>query len=72
MNSEIIKKKCKGCHKELSINVIRNHLAQKSSCKNEYSQEEEAELERLYVAYRRNKRAKDYQDKKEKANTKVY
>ena len=37
---------CKGCGKDYRINVIRNHLAQKSVCKEAYSPEALTELEK--------------------------
>ena len=60
MNIEITHFKCKGCSKELAINVIRNHLSQKASCKNKYSQKEEDELARQYETFRKKKRANNY------------
>ena len=56
--------KCKGCSKEFVINVIRNHLAHKLSCKNKYSPLEWNELNKLYTTYRKNKRAENYKKTK--------
>ena len=39
-------------------------VAQKPSCKKEYSQKDEAELARHYEAYRKKKRAEKYQKNK--------
>ena len=61
---------CKGCSKEFGIQNVRKHLSQRPSCKNKYSQEEENELDRLYQAYRKKKRAKNYEKTKNQKDTK--
>ena len=61
--------KCKHCSKEFGIQNIRKHLSQKELCKKEYSPQEECELERHYEAYRKKKRAKNYEKTKNRKDT---
>ena len=60
MNFETTLYTCKGCSKEFVIHVIRNHLAQKASCKRKYKPQEFDELDKLYNTYRKKKKAENY------------
>ena len=62
--------RCKGCSKDFEIQNVRKHLSRKPSCKNKFSQEEENELDRLYQAYRKKKRAENYEKTKNQKETK--
>ena len=68
---KVIKVKCKGCSKKISLNAIKNHLNMKQSCKFQYSQEDMSELEKQCDASKKAKRKKskkiyDQERKKQK------
>ena len=61
---------CKGCPKKFQINAIQLHI-QQSSCNEQYSQEEFADLVKLCKSHKKRKRAENYKRKKSQKYIKV-
>ena len=55
------------CKKQYSINTIQRHLSRNPECKNTYTLEGLAELEKMCVAHRKKRLKDNYERKKNQA-----
>ena len=56
--------RCKSCLRDFAVNTIQKHLANRPSCKSEYSKEQSDELNEICEAHQIQKRKASYQKRK--------